>query len=333
MGLPAKHFFLSQRTIGRSLLKSASVVIAVFALAGCASQPMAKPAAASSGSSFADEVAAEQAVLETKGESTNDAKIDATRSVTQAHAAAERLHVFAQVKPLAKALANMEGSHGSWEYDATTTTVTGGKTTVMVEHFDPSQPDETLWTLVSVDGKAPNEEAQASYRRLRLATWKRLLAARPRRPDSARIADRAFLETFTVTPLPDKTEEFAFVTVPSKAPPIMTSGQFRDAYVLDPGTGRLVRQDTLLLYRVRVIGGLVVDEFEAAAAFGEFGVGRFPLVAKTRSRIKAHIQAANLGETEVDVDYSGYHAVKPYQDRPMMRIGVPRLVDLIPGVF
>jgi hypothetical protein len=304
-------------------------------LAGCGSSPTAKQAAPpSADASFDDRVFAAQSVLEAKGTSTTDAKVEATQQVTREIAAAERLQHLKDVKPLTRALEDIERVRGAWKYTATTSTTVNGRKTVIVETFDPSQPDALLWNLESIDGKIPSPTEQQSYRRLKLAQWKRSQEDAPTKPESKQLSQRAVFDFFTITPSPDgKTREYAFVTAPSKIGPKFSSGQFRDAFIYDPASKRLVRRESVLLYRVGVVGGVGVDSFQASAEYGEFGTGRFAFVSRTTTRMHLHANGQDQGDRTIEVVYSGYHPVEPFASRRFTAVGIPRLADSLPGVF
>lgn len=109
-------------------------------------------------------LAAEQA----KGKSAKEAKKTAVRKVTLDFVAKEKASREEQVAPLVAALADFERPRGCWAYTLTTTRIEGGHTTVLVEQFNPYEPEDRLWTLVSGDGGTPTEKGQADYRRNRL---------------------------------------------------------------------------------------------------------------------------------------------------------------------
>lgn len=125
---------------------------------------------------FRQAVALETEKLQARGQSASDAEKAATKVVTKRAIQEEKTKRTVQVTPLVEVMSALEKPRGCWAYTATTTTRKDGKETVKVERYDPFQPEERLWTLLTLNGKTPDETEQASYRERRLRSWKKARA-------------------------------------------------------------------------------------------------------------------------------------------------------------
>lgn len=142
-------------------------------LAGCVSAPRpAHQKVDQTAPDFQKAVAAETARLEAGGMPARQAEKAATGNVTRKRVAAEADRRRALVAPLVRALQAMDAPAGCWAFTETTTTHKDNATIVEIARCDPSQPDEKLWTLVSTDGKAPDDEDQTHFRKRNLALEK-----------------------------------------------------------------------------------------------------------------------------------------------------------------
>jgi hypothetical protein len=89
----------------------------------------------------------------------------------------------ALAQPLLSALRELEKPRGCWAYTLTTKKTINATTTVTVEQFNPFEPEDRLWTLVSTDGRAPDDKAQRDYRKRKIQAW--LKGAQRRRSPAA----------------------------------------------------------------------------------------------------------------------------------------------------
>lgn len=78
--------------------------------------------------------------------------------------------------PVLAALRELEKPRGCWACTITTHQTRDGVTEITVEQYNPFEPEERLWTLMSRDGKTPTDSEQKTYRRKRLNTWKKAAA-------------------------------------------------------------------------------------------------------------------------------------------------------------
>jgi hypothetical protein len=107
------------------------------------------------------------------GQTRREAEVRAQKTVTKRFSkeATEERIVLAQ--PLLAALRELEKTRGCWAYTVTTKSTQNEITSVTVERFNPFEPEERLWTLVSRNGQPPDENAQRVYRKNKLRGWRR----------------------------------------------------------------------------------------------------------------------------------------------------------------
>lgn len=277
-------------------------------------------------------MARETAAEEAKGISSSKAAEIALHRVTNQAIAAEKERRIDLVAPLTEALAALDRPRGCWAYTATVTTHRDGKTTIDVERFDPSQPDERLWTLVTRDGKSPTDAEQAKYRRTRLSKWQsKQDAAKKRKSAPERAARSALYANLKVErPTGDGPVSFSFDRE-AKSGLLAGIPGSHETYLIDEAAGRVVHEEKMFLTPASALGGSVqLLALEVAIDYTVIDPSVAPFPAKT----KAHSHMKYLGHDSGDVfsetNYSDYRRVKCYQDRFEVRIGAPTLMDVLP---
>jgi hypothetical protein len=310
-----------------------AIVTAVTLLAGCGSSPVASyrrvdPKTPEFQAAVARETAAETA----KGKSASDAAEIATRRVTEQTIATEKQRRTDSVAPLTAALAALERPRGCWAYTATTSTTKDGKTVVDVERFDPFQPDERLWTLLTRDGRAPTTDEQASYRRDRMKRWKRQQsAAAKQKPVEEKTTRRALYSNLTVDrPDTGGATVFAFDREPRSALAASIAG-VRETYTIDEASSRIVRHAHRQLAPTSVLAGTVkIDLFDYEIDYTVIDPALAPFPAKKKAHYRLHAFGTDTGEVTVETSYADYRRVKCYEDRFEVNIGTTSVQDYLP---
>lgn len=281
---------------------------------------------------FKAAVAHETAVEEAKGTSSTKAAEIALHRVTKQAVATEKERRTDMVAPLTEALAALDRPRGCWAYTATVTTQLDGKTTVDVERFDPSQPDDRLWTLLARDGRPPTDAEQAKYRRGRLAKWQsKQDAARKRRTESDRVALTALYSNLKrEQPVGDGPVGFSFDREPRAGMLVDTPGS-HETYRVDEAARRVIRMEKSFRTPFSALGGGV--QILALESTTDYVVVD-PEVAPFPAKVQIHYRFKRLGIDTGDVTsetvYSAHRRVKCYQDRFEVQIGAPTLMDVLP---
>ena len=303
-----------------------------LAFAGCALPRASYKKIDQDTPAFKAAVALETERLQTTEKSVSAATKLATKRVTQQFIDAEKQRRTEQVAPLAEVMAVFEKPRGCWAYTITTTQRTNGVPTVTVETFDPFQPEERLWTLVSRDAQTPDEKAQATYRAKKLRDWRKKQDRKPKEPESERMKWRALSAHFAIeSPENSPHTTFVFARDNTKIALLGETGAFSQSFVVDPAARTLVQRTMRLLSPAAVLAGSTkIDRFETTTHYAIVDHALPPFVAKTTARYRGHFFGQDTGDVELEAVYSDYRRVKCYDDRFEVKVGPPGLVDFLP---
>jgi len=283
---------------------------------------------------FKEAVVRETAHQQEQGKSPAKAEEIATGKVTRQFIMAEKARRTDQVAPLLQALAAFDRPRGCWAYTVTITTRKPDKTTVNIVRFDPFQPEERLWTLVTHDGQTPDEKTQTDYRRAQLRAWKKQLQKSPPKYSQAEILKlQAIGDDMEITPS-DATNQttFAFIRRHIHFAMIGDLPRSRETYTTENATNTVLHHtDTLLEPAVMLGGSVKMEAFESLTDYLPIEPGLPPFVSKTKTHYHEQIFGKDTGDVEVEKVYSDYRRVKCYEDRFEVKIGEPSMMDFMPG--
>jgi len=282
---------------------------------------------------FQEAVAHETQLQQDKGLSAAEAEKTATQLVTKQVIKAEKERRLEQVAPLIRALTALEQPVGCWAYTATTTMHVDGKTTVQVERYDPFQPENRLWTLVSRDDLPPDEPAQADYREKKLRTMKKIHLFGTHKSTESERAKRAaiFADFECLSADASRQTTFNFIQGKTKVPILASTDGFHRTYVVDDGNGMLLRISKEMGPTSALGGTHQVAHFESVTDYALVALSLPPFVAKTNVHIRAINFGKDSGEVAVETVYTDFRKVKCYDDRFETRIGTPEVMDFLPG--
>lgn len=269
---------------------------------------------------FQEAVAREKERRMAKGISARRAEKGAIASAIYNFGEAEKRRRLELVAPLTEALAAFERPCGCWSYTTTTTVRREDRMTVTVERFDPFQPEQQVWTLVSRDGETPDEASQAAYRRAQLRSWKKEVESRAK--TSSRIdAVKATALAHTLEVRTGAAGEAIFSISDNResAP----GGRFRRTYAVDPGHRIVVRETRDLLAPFSMLG-LSFREGHTALEYVQIEPALPPFVARAHYR---YDDSSTKGRVETEVVYSDYRRVTCYDDRFEVKMGPPTFID------
>lgn len=266
-----------------------------------------------------------------KGKSAKEAEKIAVRRVTRKFVAREKASREEQVAPLVAALADFERPRGCWAYTLTTTQVTGGRTTVVIERFNPYEPEERLWTLVSGNGRPPTEKGQADYRRYRLRKWKKQREESAQRPPESKQAGKAALYSqIDVSRAADSGSlTFTFEREPMHIALMGDIPRSRETYSLDPTDKRILRHTSTYL-GVGTMPGIRIEASDKATDYIVVEEGLPPFPAKAVIHYRMRLFGKESGDVTVELVYSDYRRVKCYDERFSVRLGELNVIDFLP---
>jgi hypothetical protein len=309
---------------------SASLGLLLLFAAGCATPVPSYQRVNQASPEFKTAVAATAKQLQDSGLAAKAAEKDATKQVTADFIEAEAKRRKELVAPLVLALKTMDKREGCWAYTETTTTHLGKDSTVEIASFDPSQPVEKQWTLVSTDGKAPDDKAQAKYRQARLKE-KKDAEADATKPNSGKITARlsaepggiveeALNDDFeVVTADPDNT---TYVFDRAKKNSLAVSlGPIRIACVLDRASGRMRRLEVALSDASALVGTLKIDHVAFRIDFTTIDPGQSPFVSKISASGHYRLLFVASGDFAMEKTFSDYRRVPCYEDRFEVKMG------------
>jgi hypothetical protein len=306
--------------------------VGLIFLAGCISFPT--PAALKvdpSTPAFKEAVAREAQHQQEEGKSAAEAEKIATQHVTRQFIQTERKQRTGQVAPLVQALTALESAGGCWAYTVTTTTIKSDKTMVVVVRYDPSQPEERLWTLVSRNSEAPDEKQQADYRRTALAAWKKQLKADPPRYSKTEQVKLKALDDMKVESS-SSTGQVTFTFIRGQGH-VAIAGDIpsaRETYTLDANENILRHTMTDLEPSTFLGGSFKSDYSDTSTDYVLLEPDLPPFVSRTKLHFRFHSFGTDSGDVQVESVFSDYRHVKCDDDRFETRIGEPTVIDFIP---
>ena len=282
---------------------------------------------------FKQAVAIETQRQQEQGKSLANAEEIATGKVTRQTIKAEKDRRIEQVTPLVAALADLDRSRGCWAYTVTTTTREPGQTTLDVERYDASQPEERLWTLVTRNGATPDETTQAGYRRAKMRVWIRQLhQPSPRFSKSESLKLAAVGSDLVVTASdPTGATTFTFNRGHAHVPPFGDIPRMREVYVTDNASNTVLSHSRTHLEPAGMLGGAIkMDTWDNSTDYIVIEPRLPPFVAQTTTHYRGRIFGKDTGDVEIASVYSDYRRVKCYDDRFEVRIGEPTMIDFLP---
>lgn len=305
-------------------LLSFSAVLLLFP--GCLSRPTVPYRQVNTETpEFKASVAQEKARLQAEGQSASDAEKSATRKVTAQTIAAEKARRSHDVTPLVEALADLERPRGCWAFTVTTLRSDDGHAHTTVERYDPFQSEERLWTLLTQDGVAPDEETLAAYRHKKLSESKRWRFFKGR-PDTDRAQRDALYANFTQTST-DQERVFLFDRDTLKTGPQQLGG-YRKTFQLDANAARLLSRSFATKDQSKLGAGMfTIEHEESSIAYTVIDPTLPPFPSQTTHRYRNSRFGTDSKEVSIDATYSDYKRVKCYDDRFEVRIGLPTLQD------
>jgi len=285
-----------------------------------------------SSAAFQAALAREVQRLTNEGKTVKQAEEIALKLVTDQFTAQAERQRAKDVTPLVRALRATEKKRGCWTYVATTTTRVADKTTsVVVERFDASQSEDQLWTLVSRDGVAPDEKAQAAYRKTRVRAWKKSVT-NPEEPESAQAIEAAMNGELAIASDPATHRTTFTVGIgPAKIFLVANMQGYQKIYTLDE-TGRLLTRTEKTLGTIGAFAGTTkIDHFESVTDYGTIDPDLPPFVVRTYQRVRGRLFGVDSGEQEEEVVYSAYRRVTCHDDRFQVLVGPAQMMEFHPA--
>lgn len=319
------HFWL------RNLLRL-TVVAGIGFSASCASRPSSSYRKVDlAAPDVRTEIAAESQRLQEEGRPRSDAEKIAQRVVSRRVIGAEKERRAREVVPLVAALEDLGRARGCWAFTATVRSERDGHASVAVERYDPFQPVERAWTLVSLDGRAPDAEQQAAFRRRKAAAMKPGRRLFQPRPDAERVERSALLAEFRVEESSEGATRFEFVHGATNAATEQLGG-FRETFVVNRPDGTLrSKQHGSIGPSVVAAGVLTIEHYESSIEYVKVDAALPPFPSRTTQRYRSRRIGSAPSEVATETTYSDYRRVTCYDDRFQVNIGLPSLSDLDPA--
>lgn len=274
----------------------------------------------------------ETARLRAEGESAEDATKLAPKQAKKAVVDAEKARRTEAVAPLAKVMAAFDQPRGCWAFTVTKTRTADGATTVMVERFDPFEPEARIWTLLSRNGQVPDDKTQAEYRAERIQKWKKSLERKSRGTNAEHIARLALLAEFDVsTPDGGKVTEYRFGRRNLGNALVGNTGEYRHTYVVDRAHTTLLQRTMELLTPAAMLANATkIERLRATTEYTVIDPALPPFIAKVTTQFRGRLLAKDTGDVTEEAIYSDYRRVKCYDDRFEVKIGPPSASDFLP---
>jgi hypothetical protein len=313
-----------------------SVAVLTAALAGCISLPPTPSyrRVDKNSAAYHEAVARETAAQLVQGKSTSEAHAAAERRVEKQFIAAEKARRLDTVAPLTAALAALKQPRGCWAYTVTTRTTRNGKARTTVERFDPYQPEEKVWTLLTADDVAPDEAQLASYRRARQQAWKKQLAREEKRKQSPtdQIHLRALYTNLeTESGAEPNVTTYRFVREAARLTLVGDLPRQKETYVIDTAANAVRRHETIYLSPAKMlVGSVTIETFEQATDYDVIDPALPPFPIRTSGRFRYRVVAGEPHEEWIEKTYSDYRRVKCYDDRFQVIPGELRAMDVEP---
>jgi hypothetical protein len=269
--------------------------------------------------------------LRSQGLSEEAAEKKAVRDATRQAIASQKENRPKQIVPLLDALDAFDQSRGCWAYTVTTTTTTDGKLSMQVENFDASQPESRIWTLVSRDGRTPDEQAQNDYREKKISRWKKSLTrAKPRHMDREHVTHDAIFADLKIDPEDaNRRTKFTFTREKMSLPVLATINGMRITYLLDNSSGQLLGL-TQWIGADSVVLGIKVLHFDVDFTYTLIEPSLPPFLARVSARHHVITLSKDHGEVDQQIVYSDYRRVKCFDHRFEVRVGTPEVQDFLP---
>ncbi|HEX2852602.1 MAG TPA: hypothetical protein VHO24_05135 [Opitutaceae bacterium] len=270
-------------------------------------------------------------LLRAKGLTGDEADRRALEEITRQTVAFQKEGRGRQVRPLVRALEAFEAELGCWAYTVTTRVRTDGKLATTVETFDASKPESEIWTLVSRDGKPPDESGQSEYRDKKLRRWKKSLTrSKPRHMDPERMEHEAIFADFKMSgENAGQATRYSFSRGRTSIPVLGTVTSSRVTYLLDNASGQLVNVTTMtgpdsMLFGIKAV------HYDTTVDYVSIEPELPPFIAKTSARYHFIAFGKDHGDVERETVYSDYRRVKCYEQRFNVRVGTPEVQDYLP---
>lgn len=312
-------------------LRAIFFLLAWLGLAGCSVPTPGYRKVDQTAPAFREATARLSELLQAKGLAPGEADRRALDEITRQTIAFQKEGRGRQVRPLARALEAFEEERGCWAYTVTTRVSTEGKRATWVETFDASKPENELWTLVSRDGKAPDERGQTEYREKKLRRWKKSLErAKPRHMDPERLEHEAIFADFKRTSEnAGQATRYSFSRGKMSIPVLGTINGSRTTYLLDNANGELLNVTTMT-GPDSMFFGIKAVHYDTSVDYVLVDPELPPFIAKTSARYHFIAFGKDHGEEERESVYSDYRRVKCYEQRFNVRVGTPEVQDYLP---
>jgi hypothetical protein len=317
-------------------LAAFSVAVLTAILAGCISQPPTPPyrRVDKNSAAYREAVAREITAQLAQGKSPSAAEDAAERRVEKQFIAAEKARRLDTVAPLTAALTALKEPRGCWAYTVTTRTTRDGQTRTTGERFDPYQPEEKVWTLLTVGGVVPDEAQQAAYRHARQRAWKKQLAREEKRKRSPteQIHQRALYTNLeTETGAEPNIVTYRFVREAAHITLVGDLPRKKETYVIDTATSAMRRHETIYLSPAKMlVGSVTIETFEQATDYGVIDPALPPFPVRASGRFRYRMLSGEPHEEWIEKTYSDYRRVKCYDDRFQVIPGELRAMDVVP---
>ncbi|MEI6861658.1 MAG: hypothetical protein WCL04_05335 [Verrucomicrobiota bacterium] len=308
--------------------------LGLLLLAGCTTPVPSYRQVDQDAPDFKAAVGTEAVRLLAAGQSARRAERTAVEQVTAQFIAAEAKRRTELVAPLVRALGAREQPQGCWAYTLTSIITTDGKPTEEIATFDPSRSEDGQWTLVSRDGRPPDEKTQAKFREKKQSEAKK----RKETPnpladifpnDRQRMEKAALLDQMDVTTATGTTT-FAFKQGKISVPLLASMDSARIAYEVENDTG-ILRRQTLGLTGLSVLAGsLKIDHLEFAIHYADMVPEQPPFAADIKASFRGRLLFKSTGEVAVKMTFSDYHQVECHEDRPAVKMGPLEVIELLP---
>lgn len=304
------------------------------ALAGCSLSRAAYLQVDRDAPAFKTAVIQEAQQQQVAGKSPAEAEKIATNKTTARFIQDEKNRRLALAAPLLRAMTALEKPRGCWAYTVTTTTQHDDQgSQVEVVRYDPFQPEERIWTLVSRNGVPPDDAAQADYRARKLKAWHKALSrqAKAKFTESERVRLTALSAEFAMPETaPDSSMVFKFLRARMKVPLVGDIPPSHETYTI--AHDALARRTATSTEPTSLLAGTMkVDYFDSATDYAVIDPALAPFVVRTVTHLRLRFLGKDSGAIERVEVYTDYHRVKCYDDRFETRIGTPDVMEFAPN--
>lgn len=269
-----------------------------------------------------------------KGVAPKEAEEKAEKAVRRRTIEAEKERRKNLVTPLAQALDDFDKPRGCWAYTQRTDTFRDGKHSIAVERFDPSKPEENLWTLLSKDGVPPGQDELDDYRKAKLRAWKKqqAKAGSKKRSSGESTKLRALYSELDVSSDPGHGAKI--YTFERDAIHVTLLGDIpksRNTYHIDESTGQILQREYQLLGPASFLGGTAkILTLVQSDTFMVIEAKLPPFPSKTTAKYRGTSFGKDSGDIERIITYSDYRKVTCYDDRFEVKIGEASVSEYLP---